>query len=556
MPDFGYHFQSIMSRLSSLTTFKCTKRPSPALNPPANAIDFFSLRPYTMHMLARVFACAVIGLDGVIVDVEVDTGQGLPNMIIVGLPDASVQESRERVQSAIKNTGLLFPRRRVTVNLAPASVRKEGPAYDLPIALGVLIATGQIPPECLDGSLVMGELSLDGSVRHMRGVLPMAAMARSQGFKRVFVPLVDAPEAALLPDLEVIPVENLSDLVDHLSGSRFIAPHPPVEADSLPGIYTTDFGEIKGQEHVKRALEVAAAGGHNCLMIGPPGAGKTLLARALPSILPAMTIDEALDVTRIYSVSDQLPVGVPLVRARPFRAPHHTISHAGLVGGGNWPRPGEISLAHRGVLFLDELPEFGSRVLEVMRQPMEDKVVTISRAQGSLTFPASFQLVAAMNPCPCGYFGDTSKPCTCSPSTVTKYQKRISGPLLDRIDIHIQVPRVEYEKLSDARLEEPSNIVAARVEAARNLQRQRYEGTTLACNADMHPAQVRQFCALDEACRQLMRAAMNQLDLSARAYHRVLKLARTIADLNDSEQIGTIHLAEALQYRPRMDEFG
>jgi len=506
-------------------------------------------------MLARVYSCAVIGLEGVVVEVEVDTGDGLPSIIIVGLPDAAVQESRERVQMAIKNAGLYFPRKRVTVNLAPASVRKEGPAYDLPIALGVLIATNQLPSACLEESLVVGELSLDGGVRHVRGVLPMAAVARSEGFRRIFVPEVDASEAALIPDLEVIPVPSVAALKAHLAGMQRISPQPHTAPEDLQACAQVDFRDIKGQEHVKRALEVAAAGGHNVLMIGPPGAGKTLMARALPVILPRMTIEEALDVTRIYSVADQLPPDVPLVRTRPFRAPHHTISHAGLVGGGNWPHPGEISLAHRGVLFLDEFPEFGPRVLEVMRQPIEDKVVTISRAQGSLTFPANFQLVAAMNPCPCGYYGDPQKPCTCSSTTVTRYQRRISGPMLDRIDIHVEVPRVEYEKLSDDRLGEPSSVVQARVEAARDIQRWRFCGTaevsSVTCNADMHPAEVRRFCQLDESSRALMRTAMNQLQLSARAYHRVLKLARTIADLAGYENIGPQHLAEALQYRPK-----
>ena len=329
-------------------------------------------------MLSRVYSCAVIGLEGIIVEVEVDTAQGLPGMAIVGLPDAAVQESRERVQAAIKNAGLMYPRKRLVVNLAPASVRKEGPAYDLPIALGVLITGEQLPPESAEGSLVVGELSLDGSVRHARGVLPMAALAREQGFKRIFVPEADAVEAALIPDLEVIPVSSLAALYTHLSGEIPIPPQPPITPEELPIVTQTNFREVKGQEHVKRALEVAAAGGHNVIMVGPPGAGKTLLARAMPGILPRMTIDEALDVTRIYSVADQLPPDVPLIRNRPFRAPHHTISHAGLVGGGNWPHPGEISLAHRGVLFLDELPEFGPRVLEVMRQPIEDKSVTIS----------------------------------------------------------------------------------------------------------------------------------------------------------------------------------
>jgi magnesium chelatase family protein len=518
-------------------------------------------------LLARILSCSVIGLEATIVEVEVDENQGLPSMVIVGLPDAAVQESRERVQAAIRNAGLFYPRKRITVNLAPASIHKEGPAYDLPIAVGVLVMTGQLPPDCLESTLVIGELSLDGAVRHVRGVLPMAAAARELSFHRIVVPAADSAEAALIPDLEVIPVDSLSILHAYLTGRADLptAPAPPPDL-AMPDIIT-DFREIKGQEHVKRALEVAAAGGHNVIMVGPPGAGKTLLARALPGILPRMSIDEALDVTRIYSVADQLPPGVPLIRARPFRAPHHTISHAGLVGGGNMPHPGEISLAHRGVLFLDELPEFGSRVLEVMRQPIEDKVVTISRAQGSLTFPANFQLIAAMNPCPCGYYGDPLKACTCAPSLVTKYQKRISGPLLDRIDIHVEVPRVEFEKLSDQRLGEPSETVRARVEAARERQRLRFEPPgmvlkmatrinpgDLVCNADMRPAEIRRFCALDDASRALMRTAMTQLQLSARAYHRILKLARTIADLAGCETIGSGHLAEALQYRPRTSD--
>ncbi|HQM54306.1 MAG TPA: YifB family Mg chelatase-like AAA ATPase [Anaerolineaceae bacterium] len=506
-------------------------------------------------MLAKVNACAVIGLDGVVVDVEVDLTPGIkPPIIIVGLPDVSVQESRERVQSAIRNTGLEYPRKRVRVNLAPATVRKEGSAYDLPIALGILIANRQLPPQCLQDALVMGELSLDGSVRHIRGVLPMAAVARAQGYKRVYVPAEDAPEAAIFPDLEVIPVSSLADLFQHLVGQVIIDPQPALAVEQVSALVQTDFREIKGQEHVKRALEVAAAGAHNLLMIGPPGAGKTLMARALPSILPSMTLEEALDVTRIYSVADALPEGIPLLKSRPFRAPHHTISHAGLVGGGNWPHPGEISLAHRGVLFLDEFPEFGSRTLEVLRQPLEDKIITISRAQGTLTFPANFQLVAAMNPCPCGYYGDPTRVCTCAPGIVTKYQRRISGPLMDRIDIHVEVPRVDYEKLSDARLGEPSAVIRTRVESARQIQRDRFADTSLTSNADMHPAQVRQYCSLDESCRGLMRTAMNQLQLSARAYHRILKLARTIADLAGSPHISTIHLAEALQYRPRVSD--
>jgi magnesium chelatase family protein len=505
-------------------------------------------------MLARVYSCAVIGLEGVIVEVEVDTTSGLPGTDIVGLPDKAVQESRSRVQSAVKNARLRYPRERIVVNLAPASVRKEGPTYDLPIAVGVLLMQGLVPPNCLDDALVVGELSLEGTVRHGRGVLPMAATARQNGFKRMFVSASDAPEAALVPDIQVYPIHSLQELYLHLINQQPIAAHPHVETESVTGPAPTDFREIKGQEHVKRALEVAAAGGHNVLMVGPPGAGKTLLARAMPGILPELSIDEALDVTRIYSVADALPPEM-MVRTRPFRAPHHTISHAGLVGGGNWPHPGEISLAHRGVLFLDELPEFGTRVLEVMRQPIEDKVVTISRAQGSLTFPANFMLVAAMNPCPCGYFGDPLKPCTCAPSAVTKYQKRISGPLLDRIDIHIEVPRLDYQKLSGDRLGESSAAIRARVESARQRQRERFakiKATNLVANADMRVGEIRQFCKLEEASEGLIRAAMGQMNLSARGYHRVLKLARTIADLAGSEQIQALHLAEALQYRPKV----
>ena len=513
-------------------------------------------------MLARVFSGATVGLESVPVEVEVDiASQGLPSFTIVGLPDKAVEEAKERVRAALKNSGADFPARRITVNLAPADLPKAGPSYDLPIALGILIASGQLAADLFD-SLVLGELSLDGSLRHTNGVLAMALLAREKKFKQIFLPQINAREASVIRGLKIYPVSSLLALFYHLSGREEISPQPYTPFNKITSIIVAEFDmvDIQGQEHAKRALEIAATGGHNLFMKGVPGAGKTMLARALPGILPDLTEEEALEVTKIYSVTGNLPSGESVIKHRPFRAPHHTTSRNGLIGGGTHPMPGEISLAHRGVLFLDEFPEFPRHVLEALRQPMEDGIVTISRAAGTLTFPAKFILVAASNPCPCGYLGDPLRPCKCLPGQVQRYQKRISGPLIDRIDLHLEVPAVRVEKLAQlhqgfTEQAETSKKIKTRVQKTRDIQTRRFKGTKLKNNAEMSTRDVKQFCSLSTECLTLLRQAVVQMNLSARSYYRIIKVARTIADLSGEKEIISTHIAEALQYRPRELDF-
>ncbi len=509
-------------------------------------------------MLARVDSCSLTGIDGFIVEVEIDIAYGLPVFNIVGLPEASIRESKERVKTAIKNSGYTFPMERLVINLAPADIKKEGTGLDLPIAIGILIASEVIPPDKIKNYIVSGELSLDGKIKPVKAVLSYALTAKQMGYKGIIIPFANADEAAMVEGIDVLPVKSIAQIVDCFTGFTNIEIHridlaKPV--DSGNRTYGMDFSEVKGQQHAKRAMEIAAAGFHNLIMSGPPGSGKSMLAKRLATILPELTFDEAIDVTRIYSIMGLIDNEISLSLTRPFRSPHHTISDAGLVGGGARPRPGEISLAHNGVLFLDELPEFKKHVLEVLRQPMEDGRVSISRAGMKATYPSQFMLVAAMNPCPCGYLSDPTGKCTCTHPQILRYRSKISGPLLDRIDIQIEVPKVKYKDLSETlkgtgkTREETSSQIRERVKGARKLQKQRFIKSSISNNAKMHSRHLKAFCTLNESCEKIIEQAVNLLGFSARACHCVIRVARTIADLENSLEIQRYHLAEAIQYR-------
>ena len=502
-------------------------------------------------MFSQINSCGLMGMDGFLVTVQTDISNGLPNFEIVGLPDTAVKEAKERVRAAIKNTKLQFPAKRIIINLSPASQKKGGTSFDLPITVSILCATEQVSHSDLDNSVFIGEVSLDGSISSVDGVLPMVIHAFKNGYKNMYVPYDNANEAAVVDGATIYPVKTLQELCDHLNGVKKIIPHTVNVKELFNRRYETllDFSDVKGQENVKRALEIAAAGNHNVLMIGSPGTGKTMLAQRMGSILPDLTFDEALDVTKIHSIAGVLKKSTPLITQRPFRSPHHTVSAAGLSGGGSVPRPGELSLAHNGILFLDELPEFNRNVLEILRQPLEDGVVTISRVQATLTYPCNIMLIASMNPCKCGYLGDSKRQCTCTPRQINQYRSKISGPLLDRIDIQVEVPSVNYKELSSTAKGETSAEIKKRVDRTRQIQLERYKDINIHSNSELSAGLLQKYCRLDDTANNLLRAAFDNLGLSARAHGRILKVARTIADLDMSEDIKAEHIAEAIQYR-------